>query len=438
MRFVGFIGIFAGLLLGQQEPEARIRTEVRQVLVPVVVTDAKGHHATGLKAEDFTVLEDGVRQEVRSFSIEAEAGAGGVVRAAGGASGSAVGGGSTAQARTYVICFDTLHSSFANFGHVRQAMEKLFQKDNGTGAQYVMVSLGRQLRVVQTATSDQKLLQARLHDKGFLDVLRGVDAEAMAVEVNATKTRLEQYCKRCPCGATARGAACYPERQELRQQLTMQASRTSMLGVGFLEGLKGLLNELGNVAGGRTLVLISDGFSLTPGAEFFAVASAFLPNYAEFAFSTENLNPQMEEALAIATKRDIRVYGVDSRGLGSPSFAAGGLSDAGSSGMSQNGARNRGGSMMTEMDRKQNSLAFLNGAGMAQLASATGGIYLHDSNDLLGELQQVLADGREFYLLSYISSNTAEDGKYRKIGVAVRDPKLTVRAKEGYWAEVSR
>lgn len=184
-------------------------------------------------------------------------------------------------------------------------------------------------------------------------------------------------------------------------------------------------------------MLISDGFSLTPGAEFFAVASAYLPNYSEFHFPDENLSSQMAAAMAVAAKQDIRVYGVDSRGLSSPAFSGGGMSDASSSGMGQNGARNRGGSMLTELDRKQNSIAFMNGAGMAQLAAATGGMYLHDSNDLVGELQQVLADGREFYMLSYVPANHAEDGKFRKITVVVHDAKQIIRAKEGYWAETS-
>ena len=39
--------------------QTTIREEVRQVLVPVVVIDKKGHHVTGLQASDFHVSEGG-------------------------------------------------------------------------------------------------------------------------------------------------------------------------------------------------------------------------------------------------------------------------------------------------------------------------------------------------------------------------------------------
>src|SRR5271163_492916 len=42
-----------------------VRTEL--VLVPTVVTDKSGNHVTGLKKEDFTVLEDGAEQKVAMF-----------------------------------------------------------------------------------------------------------------------------------------------------------------------------------------------------------------------------------------------------------------------------------------------------------------------------------------------------------------------------------
>ncbi len=79
-------------------------------------------------------------------------------------------------------------------------------------------------------------------------------------------------------------------------------------------------------------------------------------------------------------------------------------------------------------------MAFQNGSGMSQLASATGGVYFHESNDVLKEFQTVIADGREYYLITYTPANNTQDGKFRKITVEVNDKNLTVRAKEGYWA----
>jgi VWFA-related protein len=90
------------------------------------------------------------------------------------------------------------------------------------------------------------------------------------------------------------------------------------------------------------------------------------------------------------------------------------------------------------MDRQASSVALQNGSGMAELAHATGGIYLHDSNDMLTQFRSVLADGREYYLLAYVSKNRTQDGKFRQVTVEVTDKKLHVRAKSGYWAEAAQ
>jgi hypothetical protein len=47
------------------EVKFTVRTEL--VLIPTVVTDKSGNHVTGLKKEDFTVLEDGAEQRVTTF-----------------------------------------------------------------------------------------------------------------------------------------------------------------------------------------------------------------------------------------------------------------------------------------------------------------------------------------------------------------------------------
>ena len=52
---------------GSGLPDVVIKTSAREVLLDVGVRDGHGKMVTNLKAEDFTVYEDGVRQPVRSF-----------------------------------------------------------------------------------------------------------------------------------------------------------------------------------------------------------------------------------------------------------------------------------------------------------------------------------------------------------------------------------
>src|ERR1700691_3376155 len=102
----------AGSLLAQ---DATIRVDVRQVLVPVVVTDKKGHHVSGLRASDFHVFEDGVQQEIASFSSDKAGSVDDIAALAKAAAGDAPAAAVQAGPRhTFVICIDTLHASPAN------------------------------------------------------------------------------------------------------------------------------------------------------------------------------------------------------------------------------------------------------------------------------------------------------------------------------------
>src|ERR1700722_7292571 len=64
--------VLAGTARSQEEVAPKFRLTVNQVIVPVVVTDAKGHRVTGLKANDFEILEDGAPQKILSPSVGGE------------------------------------------------------------------------------------------------------------------------------------------------------------------------------------------------------------------------------------------------------------------------------------------------------------------------------------------------------------------------------
>src|SRR6266436_7611877 len=52
------------------QPQYRVRVTSELVLVNVVARDKKGNLIRGLKKEDFTVTEDGKRQEISTFDFE--------------------------------------------------------------------------------------------------------------------------------------------------------------------------------------------------------------------------------------------------------------------------------------------------------------------------------------------------------------------------------
>jgi VWFA-related protein len=68
------------------------------------------------------------------------------------------------------------------------------------------------------------------------------------------------------------------------------------------------------------------------------------------------------------------------------------------------------------------------------LADNTEGRAVFNSNDPGIGLRQIADDLSAYYLLGYSSTNTALDGKYRRIQVKVKQPKVDVSARKGYLA----
>ena len=74
------------------------------------------------------------------------------------------------------------------------------------------------------------------------------------------------------------------------------------------------------------------------------------------------------------------------------------------------------------------------GVTLSEIAATTGGVAFQNRNDLSAGLIRAFADGRQYYMLSYVPPNATPDGNFRKIEVRVRDNKLSINAKRGYWA----
>lgn len=427
-----------------------IRVDVREVMVPVIVTDQKGHHVTGLKSSDFRLEEDGVEQKITGFSTDtapepkALASFNDVSESPAATNGSST----KALRHTFVICFDTLHSSPANAGAAREALVRLFEKEKGANALYSIVAVGRQLQVLEAATGDPGAVLARVRSAAFQNRLSGADALGAGAELDDLKNYMYDFCRRCPvCTAHAGSSyhSCDSDILALKTRLDEQAQRWKAMTGQMLEQIKAVVEELAKLPTARTLVLVSDGFSLQPARDFYAVAGAFIPADPHFKTAgQEDLQPALQSVIQSAVAGNVRIYSVDSRGVAQPSFAANGSMDA--SAPSDRSApsvirhtpnSNRGGTLLSDMDRGASTVAFENGSAMEQAARSTGGVYFHDSNDMLKQFRSVLADGHEYYLLTYAPNNAAQDGSFRTITVEVVGRKLSVRAKAGYWAKAA-
>jgi VWFA-related protein len=325
-------------------PDIADRDHIRQESVQLMVTDRNGHAVTGLRAADFHILEDGVPQQIVSLTKGTEAGQGGAARMEGANAGPNVEGRTPtgtqtqpAAVRTYVICVDAL-SFAANSTRVRDALSKYFRSNKKSqGSLYKLVVLGREPVVVQEFTTDPQDVIEAVRGKQFQSVLHEGESTILKAETNKLKRLLDGFCGKCPCGPAAPsilGGACVTGRAELQAFVKGSAERTAPLTNGFLKQLWGVMKELSTMPAGPTLILISDGFSLTPGREFYGMLSASMPNDSGWKVIPAGAQPQVEPILKLAFARNIAIDTLDSRPVQATGEGGGGsgLADASSGG----------------------------------------------------------------------------------------------------------
>ena len=131
---------------------------------------------------------------------------------------------------------------------------------------------------------------------------------------------------------------------------------------------------------------------------------------------------QLRATVNTAIRSNVAFYPIDVRGLSAavPGGDATQAAAAGNnlySGAGQNSNR-------SNFNNQQETLA--------TLALDTGGKALLDSNDLTEGIRQVQQDFSSYYVLSYASSNTTMDGRYRRIQVKLAPRLASLRAKLDY------
>ncbi len=398
-----------------------IKVDVRQVLVPVVVTDKQGHHVTGLKQSDFHVFEDGVEQKITAFSVE-NAGVTAAVAAP-----PAVEPGTLPPTaappvtpvkpvvrRTYLICIDTLHTEFADLVHARTALEKLFSSEQAGDAQYVVLAVGAGVEVMQAPTTDPVVVLKAIESKDFEKLFAGHQGTSMLAELKAFRQALDNARRACDTGSPL----CVPLKIALPPQAEQIASQARLYDVSFLQNLRRVIEELAKGGGRRTIVLVSGGFQLVPGKEAFDLLEGYFGSRGPA--EVDRLT-QLDAVLHLAANHNIPIYTIDARGLYTQSFY-----DASDSGPT----RSMGPTVLAVTNRS----AAEAGETLREIAAATGGTAFQNSNDIFAGLARAFSDGRQYYVLAYVSTNANQDGKFRAISVHLRDQKLAVSAKRGYWA----
>jgi len=132
----------------------------------------------------------------------------------------------------------------------------------------------------------------------------------------------------------------------------------------------------------------------------------------------------LQAATDAANKNNVTLYQADARGLMTDSLDA-------STGMAKGNAGFNGQTILATVNARHASRDTL-----YTLAADTGGKLFSDLNDFSGIFKQVQDDNIGYYLLSYFSTNTARDGRYRQVKVKLVGVPAGahIKHRQGYYA----
>jgi VWFA-related protein len=373
-----------------QQNTSAIRVNTDLVLVNVVARDKKGNLIRDLKREDFTLLEDNKSQTISTFDFEnvdelQTAGTADATISGSAGPGALLRGTDQQPAlqprdrRLMLLFFDFSDMQPEEIDRAADAAKKFVQTKMQPADLIAVASLSSNLRVDLDFTDDRAKLLA---------VLNGYSSSGgQGFDNGATGTSE---------GAAETGGSFTPDDTDYN---TFSADRK-------LIALQSLMASLGKISQKKSIVYFSNG-----------ITQSGIDNQSALRATT-----------ASAVKANVSIYPMDIRGLQAlpPGGEAQSASLHGVSAYS-------GQSIINDLNSNASSQDTL-----ATLASDTGGKAFFDSNDFTGVFSQVQKDTSAYYVLGFVSTNLARDGRFRRLRVQVNRADLKADAKleyrSGYYA----
>ena len=388
-------------------PSVTFPSQIDVVTVDVVVTDKKGQPITGLTQSDFVVTEDDDRQTITDFeavqlpatasekpaprprvssNLDRESHAG----------------------RSFVIVFDDIHLTLGGGQRAKAAVAQFLKSGVREGDRVSLVATGGGAwwtTRMEAGRDELIALLKRLDGRFIPDSTpeRMSDYEAMRIHIYHDQQVEERVSRRFETyGASARSTQSQDSNLYANGDPYVQARATDVYFQSVsrnritLEILQRVLTSLGTAKGRKAVILVSEGF-------------IYDPNLSEF-----------KDAVQASRRGNAAMYFLDARGLaGMPTYFTAEFGPP--------------------IDTRDIGAVFLDNLqeaeGAESLASDSGGFSVKNSNDLGRGIQRIADESRSYYLLGYNASNTARDGRFRKISVKLPGKKgLTIRARKGYFA----
>ncbi len=376
------------------------RESITVTNIDVVVTDGKGNRVTGLKKEDFIVVEDNLEQLITNFSpveqgrfvLPAEDTAAPTPAPAPAPAPAPV---PEKTPRTRIVIFvDNLHLSPFNRNRVLRNVETFVRESVKDNVEGMIVAWNRSLKIRRKFTNDGRDLSdilKQLEDESALgqqmlsdrrDVIQAIDDSTTADQAAG---RVRSYC------------------QSLDNDLTFT-----------IEALKTTINQLAGIEGRKILIHVSDGLPQSPGAELWRYIS---DKYRDTTSQTTNLfefdrTTKYLSVVQAANASGVSIYTIDASGLQIDSNVS---------------AENRTTSQRIDVFYERNNLQAM----LSLMAEETGGEAVLNKNEVLSSLKNIEKDYTSYYSIGYRSLRSGLDRPH-KVEVKLRKKGLTVRARRSY------
>jgi VWFA-related protein len=366
----------SGQSASPQGEQPRFNASTQAVVVDVVVRDKGGRPIPALRAGDFELFEDGARQQITSFEfVDFSIAAPRPNRSSAETHSDSPASRDAGNQAAIALVFEELSPEGRRLAYNAASafVESRIQSSDSVG----VFTIRRALRVLAPYTRN-------------IDAIRSAIADASLTPGYAIER----------AGQVPGAEFGTPEAGQV-SQATKDDSPYARAHATFY-ALERLIASMPSVPGRKAVVLFSQGFALGPSKDDSVTRG--MHDYDHWL--SDNRHDHFTRVIQQANRARISFYTFDAAGL----RIDGPLVDA--------------------------CFGCPPYVGLQFLADETGGVFVENTNDLVAGVWRVAADLRQYYLLGYTSTNSREDGKYRRITVKVRQRGVTVLARKGYFARV--
>ncbi|HYW73322.1 MAG TPA: VWA domain-containing protein [Pyrinomonadaceae bacterium] len=390
------------------EPEV-VRITTNLVQVDAVITDSHGKLVTDLKPDEVQILEDGHRQKITNFSFTLSQNPP-APREATSAKIEKTERNAPAPPpailrredikRTIAIVIDDLGLSFESIVFVRRALKKFIDEQMQPGDLVAIVRTSGGMGALQSFTADKRQLAAA--------------AERIKWNGNG-RSGITPFEPIQPPTPGEKGADIDAANDDLNE------FRKDVFAIGTLGAVSYVVRGLKDLPGRKSILLVSDGFRIYDD-----------PNAMRTYLAADKITRLVDEA----ARGSVVIYTINATGLQTLGItAADNMADSGDS----SGARSVDSAQDQITNRRNQALD--NQQSLDYLAHQTGGIAIHNTNDLSSGIRRVLEDQQGYYLIGYRPDESTFDKRtgqrtFHHLTLKVTRPgKFNVRMRNGFYGK---